>query len=173
MPAPLPQSICDRVKILRTVHTKKAVAEIVRIDKQTVGSIERRGYKRAVGKARRPMPFDYVIQCSRLTRDELCAHYSAGSATVNRWNKEIGRKPLVGVQPHKHAIPSRAVIEAAISKRGLKLAHEEFSTSRVTFFKWRKMLGIPMRGHEAKPQRSGIDWGYRYYQKPPQAGGTL
>lgn len=85
---PLPQSLYDRAELLSRVHPQKVVAEIIGKDPRVVRRMARAGWK-ANGYPKRQRPSDFAIQNQHLTRDELCAHYLAGSETIKRWRMEL------------------------------------------------------------------------------------
>lgn len=86
---PLPQQLCDRAKLLASIHPLQTVAEILGKHPAMISRIRARGWKEQ-RYPRKPMPTDFAIQVRHMNHEELKAHYRAGSCTVTRWRKEIG-----------------------------------------------------------------------------------
>lgn len=91
---PIPQSVYDRAEILSRSHPLCVVADLIGKKKSVVSVMKKRGWK-AVDYScmKRPLPSDWAIQAYRLSFDELCAHYGAGTRTVVRWMREHPVRP--------------------------------------------------------------------------------
>lgn len=90
MPAPVPQAVCDRARLLRTIHNRDTVAEILGISRSTLHHIRRRGYVAApTTKPFRQRPSDFAIQNRHCSTDELVAHYRTSARCIRRWRREL------------------------------------------------------------------------------------
>lgn len=86
----VPQSICDRAKLLSTVHTWRDVCAILKISSGTLVGIKRRNWQATrVGPRFRPMPTDFAIMSKRMTGPELVIHYRCSHRAITRWRKEL------------------------------------------------------------------------------------
>jgi len=159
----LSQDVCDRIKRLRSVHDKKTVAAILKIDVGTVREVERRGFKAgSSGRLPRPIPWDFAKRAAEMTRDQLADHYGETPGMISRWNVRIGRKTMRGNKPTP--MPSREEILAAIAKFGCTKGAEHFGVSPDTFVTWRKKHGLRIRGQKrlAPTPEERIGWVERY-----------
>lgn len=91
MPALVPQPLCDRAKLLLSIHSERTVVELTGISRNTLYHLKRRGFRAAEHSMRyRPRPSDFAIQCRHMGRVELAKHYRCSSRVITRWRRELG-----------------------------------------------------------------------------------
>lgn len=89
---PIPQSVCDRAELLARSHPLGIVAELLGKQPSTITRMKKRGWKaNDYSCKRRARPSDFAIQAANMPHAELVRHYRAGTSTITRWLREIGR----------------------------------------------------------------------------------
>jgi hypothetical protein len=152
---PFTQEQIDRIRRLCAQYGTVTAAEIAKTSTGAISRLKRRGWTVASRHApRRPRPTDFAIQSDGMTVHQLMRHYRAGTNTILKWCKEVGRKPMQGTPP-------RAVLPADFLEQtralGLAAAAEKFGIHPDTLRK-RVKLATP------KPDRS-FGWTDRYAER--------
>ena len=88
--SPVTQSVCDRAKLLSSVHGEQTVMLLTGLASGTLYRLKKRGWK-AIGPGfrQRPKPSDFAIQARHMTGEELARHYRTSNTCIARWGREI------------------------------------------------------------------------------------
>lgn len=147
MVAPLSQETCDRMRRLAEIHTQATIAAICRVDRNTVGRVKARGWKRGQGAPpARAMPGDYPIQRHHMTLHELARHYRTGLGCIARWEAAAGTPRQYAPRPMAHdCLPTPPDLADVIDRLGATAAAAHFGVHPNTLVRMRRTTGLPVR----------------------------
>lgn len=147
MARPYDQAKVDRLRRLAQTHGLRGAATIAGVSERGVQMMNKRGWTVGqAGPAKRPIPTDFRIQSAHMTVHQMKLHYRAGLSTIARWSREIGREPIVPKHPGEKTIPGDLV--ERIRSVGPTRAARYYGVSDDTVLKWRRALGLPIRGEK-------------------------
>lgn len=85
---PLPQSLCDRAKLLCSIHPMGVAAEIIGLRRNQLSRMKANGWQAKTYACRyREMPTDFAIMSGRMTHGQLVAHYKTTDRKIVAWRR--------------------------------------------------------------------------------------
>lgn len=97
----------------------------------------------------RPIPDDYAAHAAVETTRELGLRYNVASSTMARWNREIGRAPMMGGRPAL-SIPDDYAERARMTPQ--RALAEHYGVGRGTVQEWHKRAGVSRERKAAEPK---------------------
>lgn len=86
----IPQTVCDRVKLLSSMYSESTIMELTGLGRASLYRIKKRGFRALrKGPRPRPRPSDFAIQERHLSADALARHYHTSNNNIARWRREL------------------------------------------------------------------------------------
>ncbi len=114
----------------------------------------------AMARLVRPMPADFAKVAKGKSLSQMMKKYNAGTATIQRWRKEVGIEPLPPGRFAERPMPDDFRTRAAsLSQNGAKLA---YGACTETVRKWYREAGIkPSTKRGTNRNSNTVNWGSR------------
>lgn len=134
---------CERLKLLRQVHTIETCAELLGRSTEAVRRCIARGFQPYSSNKLRSRPPDFALLADTMTMSQLAHHYRTSLEAVRRWSAEIGRKHKWRGRPR--ALPRPADLAERIAELGVHGAIAHYGVSEGVMQRWREEAGLPVR----------------------------